>query len=173
MLSSMSAALESEQPDILAGLDLRKQWEDHQVDAVKGNTDIPETDREAIVRARRGQGVFRQKLMKLEHACRVTHIGNPEYLIASHIKPWRHSDDEARLDGENGLMLCPNVDLLFDRGLISFEDDGEVILSPVADELVLPKMGIDIKQRMNVGGFTSGQKHYLDFHRSDILLKVG
>lgn len=77
------------------------------------------------------------------------------------------------MDGENGLLLNPNVDLLFDRGLISFEDNGDLLLSPVADRLDLPKMGIDLRQPLNVGRFTSGQKAYLAFHRRDLLLKVG
>ena len=103
----------------------------------------------------------------------MSHVRNPEYLIASHIKPWRHSDNQERLDGENGLLLNPSVDLLFDRGLISFEDNGDLLLSPVADRLDLPKMGIDLSRPVNVGGFTSGQKFYLNFHRRDLLLKTG
>ncbi len=105
--------------------------------------------------------------------CRVTHIAKPDYLIASHIKPWRHSDNEERLDGENGLMLCPNIDLLSDRGLISFEDTGDVIISPVVDPDVPPPMGIHPNSPPNVGNFTTNQRHYLDFHRTDILLEAG
>jgi transposase len=54
------------------------------------------------------------------------------HLRASHIRPWRDSDNEARLDGENGLLLTPTIDHLFDRGFISFEDDGRLLISPVA-----------------------------------------
>jgi hypothetical protein len=62
---------------------------------------------------------------RIEHACRITGVNRPEHLIASHCKPWRdcESHDE-RLDGENGLLLTPTVDHLFDRGFISFENDG-------------------------------------------------
>lgn len=159
--------------DPLAGLDLREDWERHEEDKVEADANIPETERRAVVKARRGQGIFRSKLMEFERECRITHINNPEYLIASHIKPWRHSENDERIDGENGLLLCPNIDLLFDRGLISFEDRGEVIVSPVADRIVLPKMAVDIEEPINVGSFSSGQKHYLDYHREHILLRVG
>ena len=56
-----------------------------------------------------------------------------EHLIASHVQPWRDSNNEERLDGENGLLLTPTVDHLFDKGFISFENTGQLIVSPVAD----------------------------------------
>jgi hypothetical protein len=159
-------------PDFTAPLEVKEAWESHQVDAIAGSGLTP-TEKESLIRARRGQGRYRQDLLTIEHECRVSHVRNPEYLIASHIKPWRHSDNQERLDGENGLLLNPSVDLLFDRGLISFEDNGDLLLSPVADRLDLPKMGIDLSRPVNVGGFTSGQKFYLNFHRRDLLLKTG
>jgi hypothetical protein len=163
---------ETAPPDFTAPLEIKEAWESHEVEAIAGSS-LPETEKQALVRARRGQGRYRQDLLLIEHECRVSHVRNPEYLIASHIKPWRHSDNQERLDGENGLLLNPNVDLLFDRGLISFEDTGDLLVSPVADRLDLPKMGIDLSRPLNVGGFTSGQKYYLAFHRRDLLLKVG
>jgi len=158
--------------DFTAPLEVKEAWESHEVEAITGSS-IPATEKESLVRARRGQGKYRAELLRIEHECRISHVRNPEYLIASHIKPWRHSDNDERLDGENGLLLNPNVDLLFDRGLISFEDNGDVIFSPVADRIDLPKLGIDPTQPLNVGSFTSGQKSYLAFHRRDLLLQVG
>lgn len=166
-----TAVKENVVPDFTAPLEVKEAWETHVVQQITGSS-LSETMKEALVRARRGQGRFRNDLLTIEHECRVSHVRNPEYLIASHIKPWRHSDNDERLDGENGLLLCPNVDLLFDRGLISFEDNGDLILSPVADRIDLPKLGIDLRQPLNVGKFTSGQKTYLDFHRRDLLLKT-
>lgn len=157
--------------DFTAPLEVKEAWESHEVEAITGLS-ILATEKESLVRARRGQGKYRTELLRFEHECRISHVRNPEYLIASHIKPWRHSDNDERLDGENGLLLNPNVDLLFDRGLISFEDNGDVIFSPVADLIDLPKMGIDPSQPLNVGSFTSGQKSYLAFHRRDLLLQV-
>ena len=95
---------------------------------------------------------------------------NPAHLIAGHIKPWRDSDNEERLCAGNGLLLTPSIDHLFDRGFISFADDGELILSPVADQRSLIKMGVGTDPPPNVGDFNSDQKHFLDFHRREILL---
>ncbi len=58
--------------------------------------------REAIIRARRGQGLFKNRVMEIETKCRVTGVCNPVHLLASHVKPWRDSKNEERLDGEDG-----------------------------------------------------------------------
>jgi putative restriction endonuclease len=67
--------------------------------------------------------------------------------------------------------LTPSIDHLFDRGFIGFEDNGTLIISPVAHRPSLQRMGIDVRQIVNVGGFTSGQKQFLDFHRNAVLLQ--
>jgi len=69
------------------------------------------------------------------------------------------------------LMLTPSIDHLFDRGFISFEDSGRLLVSPVADQTSLAKMAIEINETVNVGVFSSGQREYLDFHRNDIFLE--
>jgi len=92
-----------------------------------------------------------------------------EHLIASHAKPWRDSSNDERLDGENGLLLTPTVDHLFDKGFISFEDRGAVIVSPVAHHTSLRRMGIDPDRPPNVGAFSTGQRTYLDYHRENVL----
>jgi len=154
------------------GINIKEILENQVVQDLESKPGLDVTEREALVKSRRGQGLYRQELMKIEKECRITHVDNPVYLIASHIKPWRHSDNDERLDGENGLLLCPNMDLLFDRGIISFENNGDVIVSPVADKLNLPKLGLSLAKSVNVGGFTSGQREYLNFHRSSILLQA-
>ena len=133
---------------------------------------VPETDRLAIVRARVGQGLFKERVAKIETKCRITGVENPVHLIASHCKPWRDATNEERLDGENGLLLTPSIDHLFDRGFIGFENDGKLIISPVAHRPSLQRMGIDTAKTVNVGGFTSGQKQFLDFHRNAVLLQA-
>ena len=95
-----------------------------------------------------------------------------EHLRASHIQPWRDSDNDARLDGENGLLLTPTIDHLFDRGFISFEDTGRLIVSPVADRISLRKMGVETETGVNVGPFSSGQRAFLQFHRNAVLLQA-
>jgi hypothetical protein len=147
------------------------QWEEHELSRVRGDESIPETERQAVLMARRGQGLFKQRVMRIERACRVTGVVREEHLRASHCKPWRDATNEERLDGENGLLLTPSVDHLFDRGFIGFDGDGALIVSPVAHRESLQRMGIDPQRSMNVGAFSSGQKRYLEFHRDNVLLK--
>jgi len=147
------------------------EWEEHEINRLRSETVVPETIREAIVLARRGQGLFKQRVMQIERACRITGVDREEYLRASHCKPWRDATNEERLDGENGLLLTPNADHLFDRGFIGFEDNGDVLISPVAHVESLARMGLDSSRVVNVGGFSKGQRRYLDFHRENVLLR--
>jgi hypothetical protein len=146
------------------------EWEEHELRKISSSPDISETDRLAIVTARRGQGLFKQRVREIEPACRITKVTNIEHLRASHCKPWRDSTNEERLDGENGLLLTPSIDHLFDRGFISFEDRGRLLISPVADKASLKKMGVPTEEPIEVGGFSEGQRKYLEFHRESVFL---
>ena len=124
-------------------------------------------EKHQLVKSRRGQGVFRDNVESREPKCRITGVSNPRYLRASHIKPWRKSSDTEKIDGNNGLMLAPHVDFLFDRGLISFEDDGTLIVSVQIEDGALESWGIP--SVVNVGMFSSEQAVYLKFHRENEL----
>lgn len=146
-------------------------WE-HKLELdIVGDISVRETERLAIVRARVGQGLFKERVSMIETKCRVTGVENPVHLVASHCKPWRDSTNEERLDGENGLLLTPSIDHLFDRGFIGFENNGKLIISPVAHRPSLVRMGVETEQIVNVGGFSSGQKQFLDFHRNSVFLE--
>ena len=145
-------------------------WERKIEQGVATDPSIPETDRSAIIRARKGQGLFKERVGKIESKCRITGVENPVHLIASHCKPWRASTNDERLNGENGLLLTPSIDHLFDRGFIGFENNGALV-SPVAHRPSLQRMGIDTSKVINVGVFTSGQRQFLDFHRNAVLLQ--
>jgi putative restriction endonuclease len=147
-------------------------WEHRLEQEIANDSAVPETDRLAIIRARKGQGLFKDRVSKIESRCRITRVDNPVHLIGSHCKPWRDSNNEERLNGENGLLLTPSIDHLFDRGFISFEDKGTLIISPVAHRPSLQRMGIDATRVVNVGTFTTGQKQFLDFHRNSVLLRA-
>ena len=96
---------------------------------VQRNVDA--TTREALITARVGQGVFRSQVLQLwGQCCAVTHSTTLEAIRASHIKPWRISTDQERLDANNGLPLTASLDALFDSGLISFEPSGNLVISP-------------------------------------------
>ena len=147
-------------------------WEEHQLSVVQEDVRLMATEKQSIVLARRGQGLFRQRVSTVERACRITKVSQPEYLRASHSKPWRDSNNEERLNGENGLLLTPDVDSLFDRGFLSFKDNGDVLVSPVADRVSMEKMGLTAKLLGNVGSFSEEQKSFLQFHREKIFLEA-
>ena len=132
--------------------------------ALQGRTDIGETQKQQLVLSRRGQGVFKANVRLNETRCRMTGIADLHFLIASHIKPWRDCTDLEKLDGCNGLLLSPHVDRLFDRGLISFADDGAVLKSPQLPDGLLSAWGLE--KVANVGPFKAGQAAYLAVHRS-------
>jgi hypothetical protein len=127
------------------------EWEEHEIVRLQNDAEIPETTRQQIVLARRGQGEFKRRVMEIERACRITGVNRVEHLRASHCKPWRDSNNEERLDGENGLLLTPNADHLFDRGFIGFDDNGDVLVSPVAHRESLARLGVVSAQALNVG----------------------
>ena len=149
-----------------------EMWEHHIEAEIESNRQLLETEREALIVARRGQGLFKQRVMQVEERCRITGVTNPIHLRASHCKPWRDSSNEERINGENGLLLTPTIDHLFDRGFISFEDSGLLIVSPVAHAPSLNLMGVATDQIINVGTFTQGQKQFLDYHRESVLLQA-
>ncbi len=160
------AASNTEAPTVETTLE---EWEKREETRILETPLITDTERKALILARRGQGLFRQNVMRIEKACRVTGVTRTEHLVASHTKPWRDSDNDERLNGENGFVLTPTIDHLFDRGFISFENNGRLIVSPRADLVSLARMGIDPTQVTHVGAFSSGQKQFLDYHREFIL----
>ena len=104
------------------------------------------TERETIVQSRVGQGIFRKKLFeKYEGHCIVTGISDKRLLLASHIRPWSVSTNEQRLSSENGLLLSPLYDRLFDVGLITFDDDGRIVSSKELDNRNIDLLNIDRK----------------------------
>jgi predicted restriction endonuclease len=150
-----------------------RQAEDAAESSIKDAPDIGPTVKEQIIKARRGQGRFRDNVQCFEDRCRVSGVNTAPFLIASHIKPWRAADNNERLDGENGLLLCPNIDFLFDRGFISFGDDGSLLVSPVADKACLSRLGVPTGPSVNVGTFSPKQKAYLAYHRRNVFLEPG
>jgi hypothetical protein len=119
MLSERSVESVLQKPIQVENVDL-EVWEHHIESKIESDTRIPDTEREALIVARRGQGLFKLRVMEIETRCRITGVTNPVHLRASHSKPWRDSNNEERLNGENGLLLTPTIDHLFDRGLYQF-----------------------------------------------------
>ena len=139
--------------------------DDALAEKLRGEGHLTETEVEQVTKARRGQGVFRANLEKIESSCRVTGASNPKHLIASHIKPWSKSDNRERLDGNNGLLLSPHIDHLFDKGHITFSDNGDLLISASADREALEKWHV---RQTNVGTFNVYQLTYLRYHRESV-----
>jgi predicted restriction endonuclease len=127
---------------------------------------VGSTFRDQIVRARRGQGVFRANVLLRETQCRVTGVDERRHLKASHIKPWRDASDAERLSGANGLLLSPHVDHLFDQGYISFSSNQELLIAPEVRPHLLDAWGIDTGVR--VGEFSREQNMFLEYHRVNV-----
>jgi hypothetical protein len=147
----------------------QQEWEDIEQRRIV-DAEIPNTTRQSLIHARIGQGLFKERVTRIEKACRITFVDNPAHLIGSHIKPWRESTNEERLHGANGLLLTPTADHLFDRGFISFEASGEVIISPVVDVVSLKRMGLDPERPPRPTPFNTDQKHFLNHHRREVFL---
>jgi predicted restriction endonuclease len=147
------------------------EWERAEKNRILATKSLSATTREALIKARIGQGLFRQKVGALEHRCRVTGVTYRPHLFASHIKPWRESTNDERLNGENGLLLTPSIDHLFDRGFISFDDTGELLVSEVAHKESVQRMGIITERVVRVGSFSQGQKTFLAHHRRSVFLQ--
>lgn len=147
-------------------------WEEHLTKAIEQDVSVAATERESLILARRGQGLFRRRVAAIESRCRVTGVDRAEHLRASHCKPWRDSSNQERLDGDNGLLLTPSIDHLFDRGFVSFGGDGRLLVSPVAHRPSLQKMGVPVDGEWNVGRFRAEQQRFLEFHRDAVFLRA-
>lgn len=135
------------------------------------DTSLSATEKVQLQKARLGQGKFRANVLAVEHRCRITGVDNPELLVASHIKPWRSCEDSReRLDGFNGLLLTPHVDYLFDKGLISFRDTGELMISDSLHVGDIERLGLTRSFATYTGSFHSQHWPYLKYHRENVLL---
>jgi hypothetical protein len=132
---------------------------------------LEEASRKAAINVKSNQLLLKFNFQAVERRCRVTGVTDPRLLRASHIKPWSSCSTIAeRLDGYNGLLLCPNVDHLFDRGYISFGDDGTILVSPLIDAAQIALLGVATAPPTNAGPFGPGQAAYLAFHRESVFL---
>ena len=126
------------------------------------------TERESLIQSRIGQGKYRKSLISLWKGCAVTGVKFEAVLKASHIRPWKDSDNLQRLDKYNGLLLSSLYDDLFDKGFISFEDSGEIIFSKKLPLNLIDELQLDNSIKIK----TQSEHHkYLKYHLS-VILKV-
>ena len=77
-------------------------------------------------------------------------------------------DETERTCRENGLLLTPSADLLFDRGWISFRDGGQLLVASELPGQVRDRIGLDLTPGRDCGSFTSEQARFLEYHRDCI-----
>ena len=130
---------------------------------------LDDTITQRLVAARRKQALFRRRLLTVEKECRLTGVRDLRFLRASHIKPWAEcTTGDERTDGHNGMLLTPHADLLFDRGWITFENSGRLVVAADLPLTIRSRIGLNLHGGRNCGSFTDRQRHYLDYHRHHV-----
>ena len=122
-------------------------------------------ERAAIVKVRMNQNEFRKKLLRRYNKCCLCGVTNPLFLIASHIKPWAESEANEKLDVNNGLLLCPNHDQLFDQGFISFTEEGNILISSQLSKSDCIFLNVTDNMKLDV---RSGNIKYMKYHRNEV-----
>ena len=135
------------------------------VDEIIATDTLSPTEKQVLMNARLGQGRFREHLLQQWQGCAVTGYPMPAMLVASHIKPWRAANNIERLDPNNGLLLLANLDKAFDKGFISFETSGRIILSSTLEQPSV--LGIHPKMTLKV---RDAHQPYLAYHRERVFV---
>ena len=138
-----------------------------EINAIESKTDLSLTTKENVIQSRVGQGAFRKNLISIWECCSFSGCNMIDILVASHIKPWRMSDNKERMDPFNGFLLLPNFDKLFDKGYITVERNGRIRLSKYIQA--------ENKEQLNLTALTAVQiqeqhKSYLEFHNKTIFM---
>lgn len=127
------------------------------------NSEIGITEKKALMLARMGQGKYRNNLIKLWGKCSLSQYSDTSLLVASHIKPWSKCNPQERIDPYNGLLLLPNYDKVFDKGLITFDSTGKIYISSLLHEFA--SLGLHHDMKINLS-----MKHlgYIEHHNKFI-----
>ena len=133
---------------------------EHDIENIIEDKTIAETEKSTYINTRIGQGKYRRELIGYWEACALTGYGDTRLLVASHIKPWKVSSNEERLDSYNGLLLLPNLDKIFDLGFITFENNGKIIISNYLEETA--KLGVTHNMSVNLNDH---HQEYIEYHR--------
>ncbi len=142
----------------------------YEVAAIEASVDsLTPTEAKSLIKARLNQGKFRERILRRWKVCAVTGTETHAILVASHIKPWRDSGNGERLDPDNGLLLVPTLDKLFDLGMISFDDDGHMMISRELVASDIERLGLTknvcLRARMS-----ARMRSYMSWHRSHIFM---
>lgn len=142
------------------------------LNSIQNNTYIPVTEKETLIKSRVGQGIFRERCLSILNHCPFTNVTNRAVLRASHIIPWsRCSSNEDRLSGFNGLTLSPFFDVLFDKGLISFQNNGQVLISTQITPDIVHALNLSPSMVVNLHNINGERNRFLEYHRENIFIQ--
>lgn len=139
--------------------------EKKQEESIENDKKISQKKKDTIIKARIGQGKYREEVLEDCPYCPFTFVNDERLLIASHIKPWAKANNEEKIDPKNGFMLTPTYDKLFDRGFITFDDEKRVIVSPWLSPMNQKRLGIYTGLIINKLPLDEKRKEYLKYHR--------
>lgn len=143
--------------------------EERKLSEIISNKTISITEKQNLTLSRIGQGKFRNQLIEYWDGCSVTNLKKVNLLTASHIKPWSKSNNIERLDLNNGLLLTPNYDKLFDKGYINFNNNGFIVISKylnLKDQEIL-----NIDPNSKIERLNNYHKEYLNYHFENCFIK--
>jgi len=80
-------------------------------------------------KVRKGQEKYREQVFNRYSYCVVTHVTDPNLLVACHIKDYAKCNQLEQYDKFNGLTMTPTIHSLFDMGYLTFDENGKMILS--------------------------------------------
>lgn len=135
---------------------------------INDNNSITSQVKLNIVASRVGQGSYRRKLLEECSVCPFTKVNDERMLIASHIKPWKDSNDKEKIDPKNGFVFTPTYDRLFDQGFITFDDDKRLEVSPWLSPMNQKRLGIYTGKHMEILPLDEKRKGYLAYHRKNV-----
>ena len=153
--------------DIIGYKTLEEERQEEEIN----DREITTKEKEKLIKARVGQGIYREKLLEECPFCPFTLVNDERLLIASHIKPWAKSDDKEKIDPKNGFMFTPTYDKLFDRGFITFADDKSLIVSPWISPMNQKRLAIYTGKVIDKLNLDEKRKEYLIYHR-EIIFKA-
>ena len=140
---------------------------EHDLKDILEDDSITTTEKSTYINTRIGQGAYRKKLIAHWEACALTGFNDTRFLVASHIKPWKVSNNKQRLDPYNGLLLLPNLDKIFDLGFITFKENGKIVISDYLEETT--KLGVTHNMSVNLN---DRHHEYIEYHR-DVVFEKG
>lgn len=139
------------------------------IEKIEATEKLTGSEKEIVSKVRINQSYFRRIMLeKYTGKCCLCGVNNEDLLIASHIKPWSVSDENEKLNEFNGLLLCPNHDKLFDKGFISFDNNGNILISKKLDKT--NRMFLNISEQMKID-VNVDNIEFIEYHRKNIFKK--